>query len=91
MKTLKEDLYERKNRRFLDRKTQFHKCISLVEIKNCQEKKKEHEWEQVLPAITIYNKVVICKEMSSKLHNLYQEKFQIDQRFKVKMETIKKT
>lgn len=40
MKTLKEDLYERKNRRFLDRKTQFHKCISLVEIKNCQEKKK---------------------------------------------------
>ena len=62
MKILKEDLYERKNRRFSDRKTQFHKRISLVEIKNCQEKKKKkkHEWEQVLPAITIYNKVVIC-------------------------------
>ena len=41
MKILKEDLYERKNRRFSDRKTQFHKRISLVEIKNCQEKKKK--------------------------------------------------
>lgn len=55
-----------------------------------KKKKKKHEWEQVLPAITIYNKVVICNQMSSKLHNLYQEKFQIDQKFKVKMETIKK-
>lgn len=62
-----------------------------LKLRIARKKKKEHEWEQVLPAITIYNKVVICKEMSSKLHNLYQEKFQIDQRFKVKMETIKKT
>ena len=61
MKALKEDLYERKSRRFLGRKTQFHKCISLVEIKNSQGgKKKEHKQEQVLPAITIYNKVVVC-------------------------------
>lgn len=76
--------------RFSDRKTQLHKCISLVEIKNCQEKKKkknlsESKFNQLLQCIIRW--LFAIRYMGSKMH---QDKFQIDQKLKVKMETIKK-
>lgn len=81
----------------MERKTQLHKYINLVEIKNSQKsyKKNINEGEEALPAFNICNKLLVTKtmcidrEMGSISHTIHQDQFQMDQRFKVKMETIK--
>lgn len=48
----------------------------------------ESKFNQLLQCIIRW--LFAIRYMGSKMHNLYQDKLQIDQKLKVKMETIKK-